>query len=156
MREPWLPGGYSQIFRSYVFGPSGFWTMAPLHCAAKLDPFLAQSKERKGSNFAIWQPCSPPPSPSRRPYLDARKINFSLSFPVLDSASAAAEPLRKATSEIALILNREYFRVMFPIRAPLTKEFGSFKVGNPLQSIYTAFVQPAEISSVNLGNNSVL
>ena len=40
--------------------------MAPLRCAAKFDPFLsldcarvegmgAQSKERKGSNFAIWQ-----------------------------------------------------------------------------------------------------
>ena len=63
----WLPDGYSQIFRSYVFGPSGFWTMAPLRYAAKFDPFLsldcdptpstlAQSKERKGSNFAIWQP----------------------------------------------------------------------------------------------------
>ena len=65
--QAWLPDGYSNIFRSYVFGPSGFWTMAPLRCAAKLDPFLsldcaptpstlAQSKERKGSNFAIWQP----------------------------------------------------------------------------------------------------
>ena len=42
--------------------------MAPLRCAAKCDPFLflecaptsstlAQSKERKGSNFAIWQHC---------------------------------------------------------------------------------------------------
>ena len=44
--------------------------MAPLRCAAKFDPFLsldcahtrtpstlAQSKERKGSNFAIWQHC---------------------------------------------------------------------------------------------------
>ena len=51
------------FFRSYVFGPLGFWTMAPLHYAAKFDPFLsldcarvegvgAQSKERKGSNFA--------------------------------------------------------------------------------------------------------
>ena len=41
--------------------------MAPLSYAAKFDPFLsldcaptpstlAQSKERKGSNFAIWQP----------------------------------------------------------------------------------------------------
>ena len=37
----WLPEGYSQIFRSYVFGPSGFWTMAPLRCAAKFDPFLS-------------------------------------------------------------------------------------------------------------------
>ena len=42
--------------------------MAPLRCAAKFDPFLSfdcaptpstltQSKERKGSHFAIWQPC---------------------------------------------------------------------------------------------------
>ena len=37
----WLPDGYSQIFRSYVFGPSGFWTMAPLHYATKFDPFLS-------------------------------------------------------------------------------------------------------------------
>ena len=45
--------------------------MAPLRCAAKFDPFLsldcaptpstpAQSKERKGLNFAIWQPCPQP------------------------------------------------------------------------------------------------
>ena len=32
--------GYSQIFRSSVFGPLGFWTMAPLRCGSKLDPFL--------------------------------------------------------------------------------------------------------------------
>ena len=67
--QVWLPDGYSQIFRSYVFGPSGSWTMAPLCYAAKFDPFLsldcaptpstlAQSKERTGYNFAIWQPCS--------------------------------------------------------------------------------------------------
>ena len=64
---PWLPDVFSQIFRWYVFGPSGFWTMTPLRYAlryaAKFDPFLsldcarvegvgAQSKERKGSNFA--------------------------------------------------------------------------------------------------------
>ena len=24
--KAWLPDGYSQIFRSHVFGPSGFWT----------------------------------------------------------------------------------------------------------------------------------
>ena len=58
-----LPDGDSQILRLYAFGPSGFWTMAPLRCAAKFDPFLsldcarvegvgAQSKERTGSNFA--------------------------------------------------------------------------------------------------------
>ena len=62
-----LPDCYSHIFRSYVIGSSGFWTMAPLSCAANFDPFLsldcaptpstlAQSKERKGSNFAVWQP----------------------------------------------------------------------------------------------------
>ena len=58
--------GFSE---SYVFGPSGFWTLAPLRYTAKFDPFLsldcgdcaptpsilAQSKEMKGSNFAIWQ-----------------------------------------------------------------------------------------------------
>ena len=65
--QAWLPDGYSRILRSYVFCPSGFWTMAPLRYAAKFDPFLsldcaptpstlAQSKERKGANFAIWQP----------------------------------------------------------------------------------------------------
>ena len=26
----WLPDGYSQILRSYVFCPSGFWKMAPV------------------------------------------------------------------------------------------------------------------------------
>ena len=51
------------IAGSYVFGPTGFWTMALLRCAANFDPFLsldcarvegvgAQSKERKGSKFA--------------------------------------------------------------------------------------------------------
>ena len=89
-----MPDGYSKIFRLFVYGPSGFWTMAPLRCDAKFDPFLsldcaptpttlAQSKERKGSNFAaqrsgaivqkpegpnsknlsiaIWQLCVPRP-----------------------------------------------------------------------------------------------
>ena len=74
--QAWLPDGYSHIFRSYVFGPSGFWTMAPLRSAtlpARFDPLLsldcaptpstlAQSKERKGSNFVIWQPCSVRPA----------------------------------------------------------------------------------------------
>ena len=61
--KAWLPDGYSRLFRSHVFGPSGFWTMAPLRYAAKFDPYLsldcaptpstlAQSKERKGSHFA--------------------------------------------------------------------------------------------------------
>ena len=64
--KAWLPDCDSRILRLYVFGPLGFWTMAPLRCAAKFDPFLsldcaptpstlAQSKERKGSHFAIWQ-----------------------------------------------------------------------------------------------------
>ena len=36
-----MPDGYSRIFRLYVFGPSGFCTMAPLRYAAKYDPFLS-------------------------------------------------------------------------------------------------------------------
>ena len=38
--KAWLPDGYSQIFRSYVFVPLGFWTMALLRYTAKFDPFL--------------------------------------------------------------------------------------------------------------------
>ena len=56
----------ARFLESCVFGPSGFWTMAPLSCTAKLDlsllldcaptpSTLVQSKERKGSNFAVWQ-----------------------------------------------------------------------------------------------------
>ena len=52
----------ARFSESYVFGPSGFWTMALLRYAAKLDPFLsldctptpstlAQPKERKGFKF---------------------------------------------------------------------------------------------------------
>ena len=41
LNRPGLPDGYSQVFRSYVFGPSGFWTIAPLCYAAKFDPFLS-------------------------------------------------------------------------------------------------------------------
>lgn len=37
----WLPDGYSQIFGLYVFGPLGFWTMAPLCYAAKFDPLVS-------------------------------------------------------------------------------------------------------------------
>ena len=44
--KAWLPDGYSQIFRSYVFGPSGFWTMASLRYAAKFDPFLSSDCAR--------------------------------------------------------------------------------------------------------------
>ena len=51
---PWLPDGYSQIFRSGVFGPSGFWTMAPLRYAAKFDPFLSLD-------------CAPHPPPWHNP-----------------------------------------------------------------------------------------
>ena len=40
-REERLPDGYSRIFRSYVFGPLGFWTLASLRFAVKFDPFLS-------------------------------------------------------------------------------------------------------------------
>ena len=81
--KPRLSDGYSQIFRLYGHNPSGFWTMALLRYAAKFDPFLslvcattpstlAQSKERKGSNFAIWKPC---PKPSGIPGSPCPSIN---------------------------------------------------------------------------------
>ena len=38
------------FLESYVFGPSGFWTMAPLRYAAKFDPFLSLD----------WAPHPPP------------------------------------------------------------------------------------------------
>ena len=36
-----VASGCSQILRSYVLGPSGFWTMAPLRYTSKFDPFLS-------------------------------------------------------------------------------------------------------------------
>ena len=53
-RKARLPDGDSHIFRSYVFGPSGFWTMAQLRYAAKFDPFLSLD-------------CAPRPPPWRNP-----------------------------------------------------------------------------------------
>ena len=59
--QSWLLDVYNQIFRSYVFGPSGFWTMAPLCYASKFDPFLSldcAGVEGVGAQSkAIWQPC---------------------------------------------------------------------------------------------------
>ena len=49
--QAWLPDGYSQIFRSYVFGPSGFWIMALLRYAAKFDPFLSLDNARVEGKF---------------------------------------------------------------------------------------------------------
>ena len=46
----WLPDGYSHILRSYVFGPSGFWTMAPLPMLQNLIP-----------SFPYIAPPRPPP-----------------------------------------------------------------------------------------------
>ena len=39
--QAWLSDGYIQIFKSCLFGPSGFWTMALLRYTAKFDPFLS-------------------------------------------------------------------------------------------------------------------
>ena len=53
----------ARFLESYAFGPLGFWTMAPLRCDAKFDPFLSLDCARvegvgAQSKFAIWQPCS--------------------------------------------------------------------------------------------------
>ena len=64
----WLPDWNSQFLYCRCFALLAWRTMAPLRCAAKFDPFLsldcapmpstlAQSKERKGSKFTIWQHC---------------------------------------------------------------------------------------------------
>ena len=37
---------------------SGLWLCYTTKCYPFLSSTLAQSQERKGSNFAIWQPCS--------------------------------------------------------------------------------------------------
>ena len=68
MSTPWLPDGDSQILRLYEFGPSLLkdYGSTTLRCKIRSLPFLgfspppsnpAQSKERKGSNFAIRQHC---------------------------------------------------------------------------------------------------
>ena len=40
-KEPWLPDGYSRIFRLFVFSPSGFWTMATLQNLISSFPWIA-------------------------------------------------------------------------------------------------------------------
>ena len=45
------------FLESYVFGPSGFWTMAPLPDAAKFDPFLSVDCARvEGGGVQILPP----------------------------------------------------------------------------------------------------
>ena len=106
----WLPDGDSRIFRLYVLGPSGFWTMAPLCYTAKFDPFfsldcaptpstLAQS--RKGSNCDIWQPCSL--SPGLAPCPPAA---LKLSLPL---ACGLAPPLFSVRFIAPLLNERRYY-----------------------------------------------
>ena len=73
-REPWLPDGYSQIFRlyQYVFGPLGFWTIAPLRYTAK---------------FAIWQPGRERKEISQTPFPPLTKSPPQWA---MDAAAAAA------------------------------------------------------------------
>ena len=88
-----------------MFCPSGFWTMALLRYAAKFDPFLSldcdptpstldQSKERKGSNFAIWQQC--PPNPAIR--LDTS--NMLVYHPLLPQSSLNSNCLKIRPSRL--------------------------------------------------------
>ena len=54
--EAWLPDGYSYIFRSYVFGPSGLKAYMPsLRCKIWSLPFLGL-RQGGGRGGAIWQP----------------------------------------------------------------------------------------------------
>ena len=88
----WLLDVYSQIFRSYVFGPSGFWTMAPLRYAAPTPSTPAQSKERKGSNFAIWQPWC-------KSQMHRRKVHRSEAFALIAPLISQIDKLAVACSE---------------------------------------------------------
>ena len=70
----WLPDGYSRILRSYVFGPSGFWTMAPLRYAAKFDPLdpptpstLSAIQGKEGTKFCHLATLLSVPAPFQRP-----------------------------------------------------------------------------------------
>ena len=82
--KAWFPEGDSRIFRSYVFGPSGFWTMAPLHYAAEFDPFLSLE-------------CAPRPPPWCNPRKGRDQIlqsgNTVSRWPSSSSSSAAVSGL---------------------------------------------------------------
>ena len=58
LAKAWLPDGYSQIFRLYVFGPSGFWTMAPLRYTAKFDTFLSPRPPTRRNPREVIKFCS--------------------------------------------------------------------------------------------------
>ena len=66
--SPWLPDGYSQIFRILCVWPFRLldYSSAMLRCKIVSLPFLG-SKEKKGYNFAIWQPCPSLPCMSLPP-----------------------------------------------------------------------------------------
>ena len=76
-QEAWLPDGYSQIKILYAFGPSGLkdygsatlcckiWSLTLLGLGS-LPSNLAQSIERKRSNFVIWQHCRKVPLRKRQ------------------------------------------------------------------------------------------
>ena len=51
--QVWLPDDYSRTFRSYVFGPSGFKTMAPLRCKIWQNP-------RKGRDQILQRSAAEP------------------------------------------------------------------------------------------------
>ena len=79
-----LPDGYSWILRSYVCGPSGFWTMASLRYTAKFDPFLSLDCAPTPSTL-----CPPSPPPGRNPRKGRDQIlpSGNLDLPTLKDAS---------------------------------------------------------------------
>ena len=90
----------SQIFRLNVYGPLGFWTMAPLHYAAKFDPFLSLD-------------CAPRPTPWRNPRkgrdqilpsgnTDRRSLNW---IPPLQLTSCLLRRLLGGDSDMAAALS---------------------------------------------------
>ena len=98
------------FLESYVFCPSGFWTMDQLRCAAKFDPFVSldcAGVEGVGaqSNFAFWQHC---PKLQQRTYvseIDASHVTLSSNpyhchptMELLQVCSFIVTPLGRANS----------------------------------------------------------
>ena len=82
-----LPDGYSQIFSSYVFGPSGIWTMAPLRYAAKFDPILSLD-------------CAPRPPAWHNPRKGRDQILPSGNLAILTELMPQSQPCTTAVAPI--------------------------------------------------------
>ena len=113
LERAWLPDGYSRL-KDYG--------SATLHCkigslsffGLRPTPFtLAQSKERKGSNFAIWQHCERAGNKGKR-WKDRREWNES---------QQTKSRGRIDDTEALSFLRRHLTAISSPLRSRLAKNF---------------------------------